>query len=45
LAFDWLQKQWDALSILDISTMHHYFQQQAHRIHQDVSLASGELLN
>jgi hypothetical protein len=29
LAFDWLQKQWDALSILQLGVMHHHFQQQA----------------
>src|SRR5713226_8184834 len=45
LAFDRLQEQRDALSILDISTMHHHFEQQSQRIDQDVSFASGELFS
>src|SRR5260221_9180048 len=43
LAFDWLQKQWDALSILELGAMHHHFQQQAQRIDQQVTLPSREL--
>src|SRR5260370_10700137 len=43
LAFDWLQKQWDALPILELGAMHHHFQQQAQRIDQQVSFASREL--
>ena len=45
VAFDWLQKQWDALPILELGAMHHHFEQQTQRIDQQVSLASGELLN
>ena len=45
LAFDRLQKQWNALSILELGAMHHHFEEQAQRIDQQVTLASGELLN
>ena len=45
LALDWLQQQRDTLSILDISTMHDHFEQQAQRIDQQMAFASGELLN
>ena len=45
LAFDWLQKQWNALSILQLGAMHHHFEEQAQRIDQQVSFASRELLN
>jgi hypothetical protein len=43
VAFDRLQQQRDALSVLDIRTMHHHFEQKAQRIDQQVSFASGEL--
>src|SRR6266478_7030073 len=43
LAFDWLQKQWDAFPILELGAMHHHFQQQAQRIDQQVTLTSREL--
>jgi len=42
-AYDWLQKQWDALSILELGALHHLFQQQAQRIDQQVTLTSREL--
>jgi hypothetical protein len=45
LALDWLQKQWDALPILDLGAMDHHFKQQAQRIDQQVTLPSRELLN
>src|SRR5260370_25319761 len=45
LAFDWLQKQWDALPILQLGAMHHHFQQQAQRVDEQVTLPSRELLN
>jgi len=43
LAFDRLQKQWDALSILQLGALHHHFEEQAQRIDQQVSFASREL--
>jgi hypothetical protein len=45
LALDWLQQQRDALSILDISTMHDHFEEQAQRIDQQMSFPAGELSN
>ena len=36
LAFDWLQKEWDALPILELGAMHHHFEQQAQGIDQQV---------
>src|SRR6266566_725455 len=43
LAFDWLQEQRDALSILDIGSVDHHFEQQSQCIDQNVPFASREL--